>query len=61
MNLTYEGETTFTSVIGGIATSIAGLGMLAFFLVQLMRVLNKESDVISIFNFRQVSIEQLEL
>jgi len=61
INLTYEGATTFKTKVGGFFTILSGIGVLAFFIIQLMKVIEKQSDVITLFNFRQVAVERLEM
>ena len=45
INLTYKNDTTYKSLLGGAATILTRIGIFAFFLVELMNVINKKDSI----------------
>ncbi len=43
INLTYKGETTYKSLVGAFFTIITRIGILTFFVLEIINVINKDS------------------
>ncbi len=45
INLTYNGDSTYKSMLGGFFTILARLGILAFLIIEILNVADKKSTV----------------
>ena len=45
INLTYEGQSTFKSLLGGLFTILTRMAILAFFISELIQVVHKKSNI----------------